>query len=429
MQKMKRIACLVLALCLLAGCTAQPESEPVRSANSQAAFSRPVVSSQVEEPQPQIPDYTQTPEYAAAQPWQRAFFDITMQELAHGAERLELYFLNDGSPMLGLEYADLDNSIDKPFKVWHMVNGTAELLFEVDAAGLVFDRAQQTLGWITTDDYKRENPDPWNESLVKNSVAAAYDGPDVSLRLTVYYYDEAGLPTVYRRLADFFLDTYDPPIPEGAPEWVEEYVKYIYTHLDGAYMQSDPDYWDHGTIRGMVLYDAGQEMPPIMYAWDIPPDGWFGEFYFLGGHGRYSVHNIFGLNGATLYQDEHDNRFLKLESSYLNWYRMGETGWDYLFGEGWISPVLPSDVYINGEKEYFEDGVEAAEWRAPRREQAFAQNGIGNQIIPCEGAQFDLAATPATASDTTEISPWNEVEAKLIEAFCSYAKSIGQWQG
>ena len=330
--------------------------------------------------------------------------------------------------MLVLDYGSEEDTLKKQYRAWYIENQQVKILFEGAAQRLAFDRDDGILSMVDLSDQKTDTPDTTREQLIKNSVYKAYDGPDVSLRLTVGLADEVGVPTIKQRVADFFLDVYQPTVPEGAPAWVGEYIKYIYTHLDGPYMTEEPDFWNHGTIQGMILYKAAPDSAPIMYVRDILPDGWLGEYYYLGGRGRYTAYHIYGLNDATIYDDEAGHTIIKLESSFTDWYIVGSAGWNQLFGEGWLSPVLPSAVYINGESADFELGEEenVGRWLEPRRMQAFVSNGMGSILLPQEGITYELAQTPATADADTEITPWNEVEQMLIDAFCDFARRTGQ---
>ena len=324
MKTIRLISLLLIMANVLSGCTvAQDVSShasiktPIES--SSAYISIPKSDPSETEQLVTDPDWDEKAVrkgYEQAEPWQQVYYDFAVAELEHEALALELYFPKSGDPLMAIVYGITERSGEQRYVAWRINDGRMEKIFEETAYYLIFDKES---GVLMAAPSSGPDPERWGKTLIKNSGSHPYDGADVSLRLTLHYYDELGSPTIKRRLADFFLDTYQPVIPQGAPDWVKEYVKFIHTHLDGPYMLDEPDFRSHGTIRGMILFESGPNQAPIMYATDIS-----GEYYYLGDKGRFTAYHIYGLNGATLYQDEYGQRVIELESSYTNWHIMGK---------------------------------------------------------------------------------------------------------
>lgn len=207
-----------------------------------------------------------------------------------------------------------------------------------------------------------------------------------------------------------------PSLPEGAPAWVGDLIGYMHNQFFFSYRPDEVvNLAERGVVMPMKLtYPMVDGGGPIITGSMYVNEAYMYAFEGGGDWGRGSGESSFEYytaeNGATI----------MLASSYEWW------GWNVIKADG---PELLFFAFYNTQPDdpqiQFQDvvytkeeiGDDHKQWLEQKFQEALANLGYGT-----------LEPMPAIDVNLPEYASWNELEAMLVDAFCSYANHFGQME-
>lgn len=439
MKTIRRPACLVLALFFaLAGCAAPlPGSSAPTSAAASTPQASPAPAGGASTP-PEDHTTIDPADYDHIEPWRVAYYQAAAEAVIGGTQELTPKVVRFYTPPQGIPYMQIDyyDAGISPYdmathsQIWHYKEQTAILLYD----GTAFINSRFVpLGYFhlvnETPIYSNDNRDEpdyvelgglhGNTRILHDILPEEAVPYDDALNLTG---SELKLDTSaqLQMLADYFLDSYQPPAPGEAPEWITVYMQYIHSHTPATYAQATVQ--DFGWSPVLYLTTLpGETMPPAMYC-TIPlvfqqhgmhhwmPDG---QLQTLVGH-HDGMYWFFVDATGELLLDFH-------VVGGRRWYRPTSDGLVFLFDGGTFHEDINGFFYVHhdGLYEQFETREAARRRNDEILAAGFTAHGYIQPVEYIEPVQYPLP----------ENTTWPELEAALIDAFCQHAKDTGQWEG
>lgn len=460
-----------LALALAAGCAPAAPGSAVGSTASGAAAglpqSAPVQSSTppaqskaepVKEPrllyEEPVPDYVKN-----AEPWQRAYYEIAYNS---GGDTT-LYWPKEGPPYMAVERY-VYPSRDWAHELWGMEEGQPVLLYT--SPGKIERLNTDTLEAVIL----RHEPVP-NQDSAYTAVYYYFNG-ETAVRLSqeekgtllksavqedgqrVFPFQlGVGLgPTstvartddeVRQMLHYLIFDLYQPAVPQGAPDWVGSYMRYLYLEY---FTDIDPDVplyigmFDDSGHEGFfppapltLIPLPGYNQPPIMYHINFSlgnnlrlSSPCYSFYTYAVGDGLLQKSGSIPIDAGHHVYTDAAGQFIYSAHDYSgrDWAKMTPEGMVGLFsehlhlGRTYSDPELMrtycDGLYYPGDEE--DDSETKRQWLDEQRALALKKYGVGT-LGPCVGNTIELP------TETT----WRELEKLLIDFMCECAIKYGQW--
>lgn len=453
---MKSVLCLVLAVCLMAGCATGTDSSVSQPAISSLPISSVICdsSSALPESEQEI-DPTQYEQYRNAEPWQLAFYEVVSNSVV---APWQLFIPQNSTPVLA-------RISDRYAEIWRYENNMATMIYEGDA-NLIYYRIDN--GNPVLQNYSQDgNPGnsyteldgkneitlceyAWRTEIYLNaenrqlSVAEAFefDVEDyfgltmAQLLLT----PDPGFPLATRTWkADvlYFLfgiqvDTvnsmpeYAPPVPDEAPEWVSIYMEMIHRDTFSAVSKDGKlNLFElHFPAEVILLEAAYPDGPPILDYYRFSDVGGIpfsvGYYIITDGRVEYYAYETGSEYGYQLSMDNGQAILCYTDQSRAVWYSLDESGMHKLFTSDETSIMgsyPPYYAYCDGNYIVIEEDEDISVWRGDQERQALINRGYSGNLTAPEETIYTLP----------EHSTWEELEAAFIDIFCTHAQKIGQW--
>lgn len=461
MQFLKKIGCILIMCLIVSSCTAQPlynASSGMPEISESDSFSS----------QPTQANFNPA-DYAHIAPWRVAYYQVADAiENSTGTKSLgiRLYYPTTGEPFMRIDFYEGGKPTYN--QLWCCKDNNAQCYYDDIAYGnlqyLPHSRLRITTGSPVVMDsedgiyyeivgstyatrvplyrtiYNNDGEDEGNsyhdeaynrtngswERLEPGvfpeeqfSIQDISDGLDFGL--TNYYFEA---DTQLQILSDYFLDTYQPPIPDGAPEWVTTYMRYLRCHMPAYYSDTLPDteYYNMPLESIDLVLLPDEFGAPAIYTWNSMVAGEFVMCQWMPDGER--VDCLVGNNESVHFFniDQNNNLLITFENAWnTTWYKPAADGLTTLFQDGFYVESLDgytAYVHNNGEYKTFTDPQLAENWWLEKQNEALTLNGFA---APVERLAMHTFQLPATSS-------WPEYEAALIDALCQFAKSTGQWE-
>lgn len=460
---MKRSIVLLLAAALLL-CACGPaapsgSSSSLPSPSSQVqASSMPSVQSQP--PQARPPAQRQpspnnpfgAPELEAhhrdAEPWQLAYYDIC-RELGltrNPDSRIELLYSGKGTPILGLRYQKGGVQYSR---CWLYTGEKAELIYDSSTFEQEHDfYSRFYISRVTGNPviYKKAHTNDYSQWFIY--WYEIVDGRAVPLSLPTDFFSIAQVTLVYGDViapsrtghpAALLFDSYQPALPEDAPAWVGEYLKYLYANDWYGYNPDDTMKNEH--IKPLTI------LPP-MYEGGAPVLMGQSFYTFKPGDTSYRFlcngevtplvagYPMGGAPGSSFYLDEAGRGVYRFgiydQGGGSIWYSISRYGFTKLFEEGWGVDDNGRYAFFDGETYY---GGETEEWLEQKRAAAFARLGYAGtlqeldsiynaELYYGEEEVERLYALGCRYYTFEGVVTWAEYESALVKALCNYAAEM-----
>lgn len=487
MRSLKKSVCLLLALLVLALCTACAQ----QNSNIPLPPSYPS-SGPAAQPAPAAPN-------ADVEPWQHAYHSLATESVAKKkgvqAEMQYLYYPQEGPPLLSISFAAVAEEGAEAEatlttnKMWKMQGDEAALVYEGPGNLYINTQtgnpvvqtqeegktiAREITGGGAVDLYELQPAAngqngiyfyadaaqySWEQNMAEQPlrqlpIAAAYD----ALQLNPTKVSLSG-QAIKQKLSDYFLGTYKPSIPKEAPEWVNTFMKYIRTHFSFAYAEGDATvdaYEELAAIQEFTIFRP--VLPgavPILFMQDIRrDDSAYQNYHVIGEHGIY-VFSLGTVGGCYLYEDANANVVVCEwgESGIRDWYTVEPDGIAWQFRDGWYqvdgSNVLPkntagqlleeegTDSSGSGTGGYQGDeytgvtvlgfsGGEAKTFNSWDRANRWVEENRP-ELLALYGYEGELTLLGGSPGQLQPGYTWQKMETMLIDALCEYAKKLNQW--
>lgn len=453
----------VLLASLTASCTLEQYDHSTTSTSPVPESTLSVPSSTVQSDQSSIDSTSSNYEpfilsqahYDAAEPWQRAYFD-TASALVDDREdsfyRFEMFQGNFGTPFITLwagEKIYLLYWKDEQAKSIEYPNSSAIKVNRNTGNPIVTETSDDVRGlgkgYITYeitgeghepiyDMFRLEHPNMHYYFYASDTVYSGYevgfhgiiqqllhDGPMLSMSLTIENLPQLkstdgpriSAKIALQKISDILLDSYEPPVPQEAPEWVSTHMKLIHNSISLPYLpanSSDIDMSKLNHLEFISLETAATPADPPTLRIALQSGI---RYVYVFHHNRMEYLNNYE---RKLRVDANGQLFVHeyVGSSFGRgaYYAIEPDGLKFLFSFG--------DIYCDGQKPPSQDSWTVAkieEWFAVVMPQALETHGY---TPPNSGTKLNQLPLPDTTS-------WDEMETALIESLCDYAKAVGQW--
>lgn len=248
------------------------------------------------------------------------------------------------------------------------------------------------------------------------------DGPSEQLLLrhdALPSYPSSPIPAevTKSRISDFFLGTYQPRLPAGAPQWVTKYMQYIRVNYLFSYIPHK--HAGNAPFQVSLLAAGISNQPPVLYS---TLQSVFGAHTLChNGHTTTLANSNDYLETPVA---DSTGKILVRISSYQSvfYYSLHDTGMHYLYGAGPIhlnsTPNRPAGTpwyHLNGEA--FDSGAE----NAPA---AYDLPNL-NAYLPLHGYSLPIQELTPTGFAMPQAAAWETLEPALIDFMCAYARDNG----
>lgn len=440
MKKLRQILCLVLFVCLLAGCA---PSSSASAAQSLSVAQGSSISSSAQSSTPAAPS------------WQQAFYNAAQKQLARQdgsvLSSIDFLYTPAGPPIMLLHMQTSGGG--SQFSIWKMQSGTAlmtssgskspygvryenglPVYSEESGAGgehvLIYEQngAQKNhlyhytyngyYQWVLYT-YADDKTWEWREIQEKDPVGQLQilNCYSTTNNLTLILPEDSGQKQ--QLLEEFFLQTYQPPVPQQAPAWVADYVRFLRIQnawAPDAQVDLQQTLWREGITLLDPLWENG---PPLLF-------GVFEDevYYCLFEDGMHSFGSM-PEDTHHFYHDADGNTLIQFEGGvagyYAHWYGVSPSGTTLLFNEGGdLYDEYDGELYLYNENFLYsgdDERSQANTWISEKRDEMFTGFGYKPPLTLYTKTNYTLP------QNTT----WAQLEGELIAALCTYIKQIGQW--
>lgn len=443
----------------------------------QPASSRPAspAPSQVWPDEPEAPaitytDYSVTPAYANVQPWQRAYFEALAGLFTEGNGRLPYMIrLWHGETPIMMVYL-FDKQDSTTVQLWRMVDGNAQHYYTEaitnarDFSARIDPETGHPLCYVTLEHadqavwdmytaydldpdsgYKTElytsitylEPEPGNEVLrlpdgrsltleqmIKTCIPTLYTHTRADSTFTFLERgrsDRQSILNAYDDAANYLLDVYQPDLPQEAPGWVATYLSYLQKYW---WMQYEDSYtgrrWRDNYNEILFYRPFYEGGAPVIRTASVTSA--YSSFHFIeqGQVGFLDVPHLECIYRPML--DAHGNPLFEFSAFggvniQHTYYALGPNGLTELFGTNYALYSSSTFALAGSALVWLETEEEREQWIEAQTAQQLAAHGYGAPLVEQPGTSYTLLVPQS----------WDELEAQLIDIFCDYAKSIGQW--
>lgn len=243
------------------------------------------------------------------------------------------------------------------------------------------------------------------------------------------------------KIREFLLDTYQPDIPAGAPEWITTYMKVIHNNFHFSYVPQKQFRKDDTELQFFSIVEAPQaDGTPMILTSGVLQSGLACAGYLRIEDGEVKLTPSHYEGVAVFYHDA-NGKVLVATSSYYNnyWYR-----YPHRYPLGLEKAILGTIISVEQDAEGFKGiyGTEVpqletqGEAESLRQEKTFTTRAeaeawaqeLTNKDLEANGVALPITRFKQVDFDLPEVFSWAELEPKLIQFMCDYAKQNGQWQ-